>query len=221
MAFFYINMIFSYCKSSLLISILAVFIYIIFRLVVTYKEYKKRNIIIGSVLAFIVLVGGVLVIISVATKGSFIPILNKIVSSLFEQRTIKTRTYIWDNIINSLNQGYWALGRGFGIHNYVLYPMNLVNGDDVCPSHSTYFAIMGAGGVISLIGYIILNIYYIYVFIRCFKIKKVTSIGLVFPYLAFTSYSFTEGVNYLILVFMFPLLVYYQALIKSTEPLAQ
>ena len=204
-----INMVFSWCKSAIAFSIVVVLLYLVYRLFATFKNHKKRNIILGSIYGGIVLVVLSLVVVSAATEGKVIPQIYKLLSSFTDNRTINTRTFIWDNIIQRLNEGWWAIGRGFGTHNYMLYPMNLVNGDDVCPSHSSYFAVLGMGGIITLLAYIALHIYYGYIFYQCFKFDKYKTIGLSVGVVGFFMYSFTEGVNYLILVFMFPMFLYY------------
>ena len=205
----YINMIFSYCKSSLVWTLLAIVIYFTTKLFSTYKDHKKRNKIIGIVYASVVGVALIVVAISLISQGKFAPLVYKIFTSFTDSRTIRTRTYVWANINQRLSGGWWIIGRGFGTHNYMLYPMNLVNGDDVCPSHSTYYAVLGAGGVITLLGFFALYAYYGYIFVKCFKVDKYKTIGLSMGVIGFFLYSFTEGVNYLIVVFMFPLILYY------------
>lgn len=208
-AYFLINMVFSWCKTSIALSVVTVVLYLAYRLFATYKNHKKRNLVLGIALGFVAAIGVLCSVVSFATEGKFIPQLYKLLSSFTDNRTIQTRTYIWDNINNRLSGGWWIIGRGFGTHNYMLYPMNLLNGDDVCPSHSTYYAILGAGGVISMLGFVGLFAYYIYVFIKCLKFNKYQAIGLTTGVVGFMMYSFTEGVNYLIVVFMFPLILYY------------
>lgn len=214
-AFMYINMIFSYCKTALFMSLLAFIIYLVYQLIATYKDNKKRNNIIIIVASSIVGVLLVLSLISIFTQGAFLPLVYKVFSSFVDQRTIDTRTYIWANTYHLLENGWWLLGRGFGTYNFMLYPMNIVNGDYVCPSHSTFNAILGAGGALAILLYFGLWAYYIYVFIKCFKMDWKRTIELSIGLFAFVLYSFTEGVNYLILVFMFPLFVCYH--IKQKE----
>lgn len=214
-AYCFINMIFSWCKTSIALTVLIVFLYIVYRLIATFKEHKKRNLITLIAIGSVVFIGIILVVVSLITKGKFLPYIYKIIGSFTDTRTIDTRTYIWENIKQRLSGGWWLIGRGFGTHNYMLYPMNLLNGDDVCPSHSTFYATLGAGGIVFLLGLIALYGYYVYAFIKCWKVDKVTTVGLATGVLAFTIYSFTESVNYLLVVFMFPLILYYN-IIKRT-----
>ena len=87
--------------------------------------------------------------------------------------------------------------------------MNLVNNDNVAPSHSTYYAILGAGGIVSLLGFVGLLVYYAILFVKSFKYSKTLPIALSAGLLAYLTYSYTEGVNYLATVFTFPLILYY------------
>ena len=209
MFFFLGNMVFSYCKTSIALSILTLALYLVVRLFATYKEHKKRNKILAISYTSLVGIGLVLVFASYLSKGKFISVIYKTIESFTDNTTITTRSYIWDNTFNLLRNGWWLLGRGFGTYNYMLYPMNLLNGDDVCPSHSTYNAVLGANGVFALFGFIALYAYYGYMFYKCLKVDKYRTIELSSGVFAFTLYSFTEGVNYLIAVSMFPLFVFY------------
>lgn len=217
MAFLYINMIFSYCKSALLISALLIIVYVAFRLYKTYNEHKKRNKILIITFSSIFGLAIVLTAISYLTEGKFIPTLYKMVLSITESNTINTRSFIWDNTFQLLQDGWWVIGRGFGTYNEMLFPMNIVNGDDVCPSHSTYNAVLGAGGIIQLLGFLTILIYFGYLFIKCFKKDKQHTLSLSFGALAFILYSFTEGVNYLICVFIFPIFVLHHTLYNQKE----
>ena len=212
--FFYINMIFSYCKTALSLSLLIYLLYFIFLLVVGYKDYKKRNLTILICIGSFLLIGLVIVSISLLTKGAFLPLIYKVFVSLTNSETLNTRRYIWGNINLLLKDGWWIIGRGFGTYNHILYPMNILNGDNVCPSHSSYYAVLGAGGIFNLLGFLGLYIYFGYVFYKCFKVDKILTIKLSFGFLVFLLYSFTEGVNYLIVFFTIPLLFYY-SLIKN------
>ena len=216
-AFFYFNMIFSYCKTSLIISAILVVLYVTFRLYKTYKDHPKRNKILiitfGSIIGLAVILTG----LSYVTDGKFIPQLNQLVKSVTESGTIDSRSYIWDNTFYLLRDGWWIIGRGFGTYNMMLYPMNLVNGDNVCPSHSTYNAVLGAGGIFSLIGFLALIGYWVYLTIMCFKKDQMKTISMSFGAIGFIMYSFTEGVNYLVTLFLFPMFVLYHQLYKQEQ----
>ena len=211
----YLNLMITWCKTSMLISSVILVIYVVFLLVSTFKRHKVKNIVYACIFGTLLLVTVVSITVSILTKGKFIFQIYNLTKTFDDFHTIKARTYIWENIRNQLHGGWFIIGRGFGTHNLMLYPMNLANGDNVCPSHSSYYAILGAGGIISLLGFAVLFGYYVFVFIKCFKVDKAKTIGLALPVLAYFVYSFTEGTHHLWMSFMFPLILYYNILKKE------
>ncbi len=211
----YINMIFTWNKTALTISTFSLIFYVVFLLVTTFKSHKKRNIALSIIFGSILVALITFISVSIATKGKFIYQIYNLSTTFTESKSLLTRTYIWGNIRNELKGGWLIIGRGFGTHNAMLYPMNLVNGDDVCPSHSTYYGILGAGGIINFLGFAGMFVYFVYAFIKCWKVDKVKTIGLALPVLAYFLYSFTECINYLWLAFMFPIVLYYNLLKKD------
>ena len=207
--FFLVNMLFSYCRTSIAISYIIFALYIVFRLVITFKKHKIRNVVLISL--FALFLGGLVAIIltSYKTEGAFLPTMYRYIKSFTDTSSFNTRKFIWGNIRDELKDGWLVTGRGFGTHNFMLYAMNLVNGDNVCPSHSTYYAILGAGGIIAMLGFLGLMAYYVVIFIKSLKFSKTMPIVLSIGLLGFLAYSFTEGVNYLIVFFTFPLILFY------------
>lgn len=214
--FFLLNMLFSYCRTSIAISYILFITYIIFRLVVTFKSHIIRNSILASFLGLLIITFIVLFVMCYIKQGDFLPYLFAHIKNFADRRTFITRKNIWGNIRNELKGGWIVIGRGFGAHNYMLYPMNLVNNDNVCPSHSTFYAILGAGGIITLIAFFGLLAYYVVIFIKTLKYNKTMPIMLSAGLLAYLAYSFSEGVNYLVVVFTFPLILYYHIESKKT-----
>lgn len=204
-----INMLFSYCKSAMAYTFITIFAYTVFELVRTLKNHKRRNIIALSSIGTVILVVAVLFLIAIISQGNHLNALYKIFYSYTNKHTLVTRTYIWRNVEKELSGGWWIIGRGFGTHNMILYIMNMVNNDPLCPSHSSYYAVLGAGGIFNLLGFVGSYIYFSYVFYKCFKVNKVTTIGLSLGFFSFLFYTITEGVNYLILFFEIPLIFYY------------
>lgn len=215
--YFFINMFFSYYRSALIISSFTLLFYIVFRTVLTFKEHKKRNIIFSCTFGTVLITFISLVIASLSTHGSFLPVVNNIFSPFLQTSSIKSRTFIWKNINEELKNGWWLLGRGFGIHNYILYPMNLVNGDPVSPSHSTFYAVLGPGGVVNVIGFYALCAYFIYIAVKCWKVDKEITIGLCIGFIAYFANSITEGVNYILCGMMIPLFFYYHSVVASKK----
>ena len=210
MAFFYINMIFSYCKTALIISALMAVVYVFYRLIYTYKENKKRN---KILLISFISVGVLLVLlagISYVTKGAVLSQIYKVITSITGTNTIDTRSYIWDNAFQLFRNGWWIIGRGFGTYNEALYLMNIVNGDPVAPSHSTYNALLGEGGIVYLLGFLVLIGTTVYMVIKCYKKDPSRTFGFALCVGGYLLYSITECILHLLLVFIFPIFVLYQ-----------
>ena len=210
-AFFYFNMIFSLCKTGLLISALIFVIYIVYRLIATYKEHSKRNKIIliagGSVIGLgVLVVGG-----AYLSEGKILGfVYNAIKSITGGGQTLDTRSYIWDNSFQLLQNGWWLIGRGFGTFNEMLLPMNIISHEDpVFPAHSAYVGLLAEGGILFLLGYICLLGYTVYIIVKCFKKNPGLTIAISLGVLSFVLYSFIEAIHYLVYVFIFPIMILY------------
>ena len=212
-AFLYINMLFSWSTSSILIATLLIGIYVLYRLIVTFKDHKKRNSIILISVGSVAIIALGLGAVAYLSKGQYLtPIYSILNSILGGGTTLSFRTYIWDNIFQLLRNGWWIIGRGFGMYNVVLGPMNVVNGDIVFASHSGHMNVLANGGIVFLFAYLAFYIYYAVIFIRCFKKNPGLSIALSFGVLAFTIYSFVETIEYVTYLFAFPMMIFYYSL---------
>ena len=207
-AFFYVNMVFSLCKTSLLISAVLIAAYVLFRLITTFKENKKRNTIILVCLGAIAVIGVGLLGIVYLSKG-------KVFGSLYDLikgggDTMKKRTYIWDNTFQLLQNGNWLVGRGFGIINLLLEPMNIMVADEhVFPTHSAYLGLLAEGGILFLLAYLALLVYSGYIAFKCYKKNPGLTITMSLGVISFVLYSFIETIHYLVYVFLFPIMVLY------------
>ena len=213
LAFLYINLFFSWCITSLMIGALFIGIYVLYRLISTIKEHKKRN------TTILISVGGILVIalglfgLAYVTKGKVLGKLYSIINSVLGGgNTLDFRSYIWDNIFLMLRDGWWIIGRGFGMFNVALLPMNKVNGDIVFPAHSSFMNVLAEGGIIYLFAYMLFTTYLIYIIVQCIKKNPGLTIAMSFGVVAFTIYGLVEAIEYLVYVFAFPLLIYYYSL---------
>ena len=208
MAFFFINMIFSWCKTGLLISVLMILIYIIYILIETYKEHKKRNTIALSVIGVVAIIGVGLVGISLISKGKYLGFIYSIFKGSTEGGTLDLRSYIWDNSYQLLRNGWWLIGRGFGTYNTMLMPMNITSiGEKVFPAHNSYVGLLAEGGILYLLAYLALLIYMTRIIIKDFKKSPTLTIAMTMGVLAFFLYSMVEAIQYIVYIFLFPLMV--------------
>ena len=216
--FCFVNMIFTYCKTGLLISALLIVFYVIYRLIVTYKEHQKRNKILfiafGSIALLVIALGGV----SYLSEGKILSPLYGVINSVIGSDTLDTRTYIWDNSFQLLRNGWWLIGRGFGLYNLVLLQMNIVNGDPVFPAHSAYVGLLAEGGIFYLLAYLLFLGYSVYVIVRTYKKNPNLAIAVSLGVIAFVLYSFIEAIQYLVYVFMFPVMILYHVSYLEDKP---
>ena len=211
MGIFYINMIFSLCKTGLLVSIILILIYVVYRLIVTYKDNKKRNLITLIVIGSIFVLGALAFGVSYLSKGKVLGFIYNIVDSMSKGgQTLDFRNYIWDNTYQLLRDGNWLVGRGFGVINLLLQPMNIASHEEkVFPTHSAYVGLLAEGGILFLVAYLALLVYVGLIAYRCFKKNPGLTLAICSGALAFIIYSFIETIHYLVYIFLFPIMVLY------------
>ena len=209
--FFFANMIFSLCKTGLIISVLIILIYVYYRLIATYKEHVKRNKISIIVLSSVIGLGVILVGLSFITKGKFLGFIYGLVAGGDSgASTLDTRMMIWDNSYQLLRDGWWLIGRGFGTYNLILMPMNIASHNDhVFPGHSAYITLLSEGGILFLLAYLAFLGYMGVIIYRCFKKNPALTLAISLGVLSFVLYSFIEAIHYLVYVFLFPIMVLY------------
>ena len=221
--FFFVNMIFSFCKTSILISALLIVVYAVYRLVFTYKEFPKRNrniLICGGCVAFLaILVVG----ISLVSEGKFLSPIYNLIKGDNGAGSLDNRTYIWDNCYQLLRENpiYYFFGRGFGLTNVMLLPMNTANGDKVFPTHSAFLNLLTEGGFFYLFAYLLFMGYSIYVIIKTYKKSPALTVAISLGVLAFTIYSIIETIHYLVYGFMFPVMILYHVSYLESQEVKQ
>ena len=217
--FFFVNLVFTFCKTGILLSVLVTFIYVIYRLIVTYKEHSKRNLITFIVIGSVVVIGGLLVGVPYVTKGKVLPsIYNLIQSITVGGLSLETRSYIWDNGFQIISSGWWVIGRGFGIPNLIVKPMNVIShGEDFISLHSGFLTVLTEGGLFNLLGYLAFLVYSGYVAVKSFKVDKDLTVAVSLGALTFLLYSLIESNHYLIYLFLFPIFVLYNQREQKSE----
>ena len=209
--FFFLNEIFTFCKTGLLLSVLISFIYLIYRLFVTYKDHSKRNLITFIVIGVLILVAALLIGVPYITKGKVFGKIYELINNIVGGgHTLETRTYIWDNGFQIISHGWWLLGRGMGIPNLIVKPTNIMShAEDVISLHSGLLTVLCEGGVLLLLAYLAFLIYSGYVTVKSFKVNKDLTITLALGALTFLLYSLIESNHYLIFLFLFPIFILY------------
>lgn len=211
--YFFISMVFSLCKTGLLLSALIILAWYIYRLILTYKDHQKRNKIAIIVSVSILVLALAVVGIPYLTKGKVLGKVYELIKSVTgEGLSMKLRGYIWDNCYLLISNGWWLIGRGFGVINLLLKPMNMVSHEEmVFPTHSSFLNMLSAGGIILLLAYFAFLAYVIYVAIKSYKKSPQFIFAVALGAGAFFLYSFIETIHYLMIVFLFPIFViYYQ-----------
>ncbi len=120
------------------------------------------------------------------------------------------RSYIWDNCYQLINGGNWVIGRGFGLINLMLFPMNDVNGDHVFPTHSSFVNMVSEGGIFYLLALLALYVYAGIKIAKVFKKNPNLVLAMTLGVLAFFFYSFIETIHYLVYVFLLPPFIFYE-----------
>lgn len=213
MGYFFISMVFSLCKTGLLLSALVILAWYVYRLITTYKDHKLRNRIATIVSIGVFIVALLVVGLPYITKGKVFGKIYEIVKAATgEGLSLDLRTYIWDNCWLLLKDGWWAIGRGFGTVNLQLWPLNRVSHEEVVfPTHSSFMNMLAEGGILFLLAYIVFLVYVGYVIVKAYKKKPNYVFAFVLGAASFFLYSFIETIHYLMLVFLFPIFViYYQ-----------
>ena len=209
--FFYLNMIFSICKTGLLIGALIMLVYAYYYLITSFKENPKRNKIwLIGISAVIILAVGI-VGLSYITKGKVLGKIYAIILKLTNGgESLNARSIIWDNSFLLLANGNWLIGRGFGTFNIMLHGVNLVTHQDpAIHAHNAYLNLLGEGGVLFLLAYIALLSYCIYQIIKVYPKDKGLTVTISLGILSFFLYSMIEAIHYLVYVFMFPIAILY------------
>lgn len=210
--FLFINLFFSWCITALAIALILTAVYVIYRLIVTFKEHQKRNTTIFIIAGSVVIIAIGAVGVSLITKGEILGKVYQLIEGISGGgSTISSRAIIWNNIYQMLDHGWWLVGRGFGMLNVSLYEMNKVNGDFVFPAHSSYLNLLGEGGIIYILTYLVFLGYLAYIIYQCSKKNFGFTLALSFGVLSFIFYSYLEAIEYLVYLFAFPLLIYYHS----------
>ena len=205
--FFFTEMFFSFCRTSLLIAPIIYLLYLYHYLIVTFKHRLVGKIVTICIVTVFLLSLISVLLISFFSKGEMFPVINFLISETETSFTISGRTIIWNDtyqiIANNLPLSL-IFGNGFGIMNMELLVVNYINGfgEYTFPTHNSYLTLLAEGGFIYLFAYLALLIYVLIKLCRHYKKSPVIVIGLSLGIVAFSIYSLIETIHYLVYAFM-------------------
>ncbi len=174
-AFLYLNILLTYSKINLLMGAVIILGYLFFRFFITFKKHKKSNIITLSLFSSLAIIASAVIIVASLSDIAFLSPIKNIINSIFANtgKTIEHRQFIYDNVYDILNNSSWVFGKGYGLFNSLLGAYNLidVNFDDNKTDipHQAFYQMIGMGGIVLLIIFICIFIYFIYVLIKIYK----------------------------------------------------
>lgn len=209
--FFYLNLIFVWDKSSLAFGMVIIISYLITRFFVSFKEHKKRNIIAASIIGGLFLAG----IIGFVVAGIINPRIFEVVTSSVSTKgysTLATRSWVWAKMKLILSEGSPLFGLGYALWRYLLFYYNTYDPVNAIPNnhndaHNGYYELLGTGGIVLLIVFLLLCGYLVYVGIKHFKENKTlvvfsfTVLTVMFAYMLIASGTplFSRTLDYSIL----------------------
>lgn len=179
--FLFVNLIFTLSKTNIPLAAILIVGYLIARFFLTYKENKKRNLIALSIIGGLIVIGlGMFVVLYFV--GPLSEKLHQVMQSLFTSHdginnTIQTRVWIWEHVVDILNNSSWVFGAGFGYFNdllgeYNAYDYMTVGHNPTNMPHNFFLQVLGEGGAIYLAFVIFVFVLFIYYLVKIAKNHK-------------------------------------------------
>ena len=212
--YFFINILFTHCRGSLYLAVAVFVAFVFFRLFYFLKQNKKQGTILLIVASSLVLVAFILLIIVVGLNGKFLPHIHHAITAITDTKTIGSRFEIYETCFVILDGGEWLLGKGFGTFNLILTNV-FGNNRYVLPAHNAFIAVLGEGGVVFLLAFLILLAYTIYISIKSYRLSPKITYPILLGVGAFFIYSFIETIQYIMYFYIFVLLMAQNILSKK------
>jgi len=210
--FTYILLLFTICKTAILIISIAFIIYLIWLAIIMIKNKNKKGKIILTITILVVSIIAILLSVLVAINSSF---RNVIANFFINSNTFISRTYIWENTLTILGPTGWIIGRGFGDFNVILHNANIVSSiDDTSYAHSFIFSSLGRGGVIALLLIIFLITFIVNYNIKLYKKNKYLILATIIAAFVLILRGLMEDDHYYHLFILLTMLL----LVKKNEP---
>ncbi len=172
--FIYLNLIFTLCKTALILGLLFLLLYLCIRFILSFKENKKRNIIVFLIITTLCL-AGLITFTTIITHNDIIK------DAIFNTGTISYRKVIWHNCLSILNSTSYLFGAGFHIFGDILFIFNTsdpvtYHHNDTPFAHNGYLELLGNGGIIFLLVFALILIYTISQYFKRYKNNKQLSL---------------------------------------------
>lgn len=221
--FFYSHILFTWDKSSLLITTVFLVAYFIYRFLFTLRLHKKMNIIglsatLGTIVVFVVTLI-IICSVNIVFKDSLI--------KSFTTRgttTFASRRAIWKLCTMIFGQTNIIIGAGYKSFAELirLFDSYAFMEGGVYSAHNAYLEMLGTGGILLLLAFFAITAYLIYLSIKYFRAEHGVSmftmilITVVFAYMMVESGSFlfsqTLDYGYLSIICCVPILSVHQSL---------
>ena len=209
-------------KTNMLICTVVLFIYFVAWMVFRFKKHLLSSLIILGVITLII--GTVATLLTIHhfnndfMNDAYISADKMftyfIVRSFNSPNNYSGRDAHYDKVIQLLSHGgYWAIGVGYGLFNYVFlamedislveglnhwdkYTMTSIKSSAIVSSdspHGSLFQLLGTGGILAVVVYVLFVAYIIFAMVRVFKKHKMTVILCGSFLLGSLMHSFTES----------------------------
>ena len=214
--YFHLNMIFTFCRTSLAISIVLFFLYVYYVLIHTIKRRPRLNTTL-LILITLFLIGLItVVLLSILSEGKYIEYFYNLYKIFANDSSMKGREAIWNNTYQIISQTLptsLIFGRGFGTMNEMVLAMNGFK-KYMFPTHNGYLNLLAEGGFIYLFSYLLVLGYSIYIVVKNYKTNPRAAVALTLGLSAFVVYSLNETIHYFTYPFMLFIFVYDNAKVK-------
>ncbi len=188
----------SQCKIAMGISVGLLIGFGIIRFLQTYKDNKQRNwIVLASIIGGILLINVILLAIP-KTAETIKGLIENIFQEKFGKSTMDARYKIWEYCLIEMSYFNRFSGAGYRIFNAILGKYNCADVAyyvtfDTDSAHSTYFELLGNGGISFLLIWIAIFSYGIYLITKVFKDDKWLSTFSILVVFTILVLSFLEG----------------------------
>lgn len=199
--FFAVQNFFTTSKTCMIICLIVLPIYYLVVFILQFKKHLKRSIIIlSSIFAIIVAFASMFVVRAI--NNEFFPEFFNMTNKVFDTYLVKGFDY-FDHLsgrykdyemAQGIISGHLGLGVGFGLFNALMFACEVLNSSTKLTAwnastinhmdvtnvqltdspHSFYYQLLGTGGIVLLVVYVLIVCYVIFAAIRTFKKHKMT-----------------------------------------------